>query len=60
MQFHFEADRKLVRGWNDVFAGWIAERHPDWAGVFEAEAARHGPAADAVGLQIARGWVAAI
>ena len=43
-----------------AFATYIAERHPDWPGRFEGEAAQHGPEADAAGLAIARAWVAAI
>jgi GMP synthase-like glutamine amidotransferase len=60
IQFHFEADRPLVTEWSLAFAETLAERHPDWAGRFEAEAARHGPAADAAGIAIARAWVATI
>lgn len=60
VQFHFEADRALVREWNASFASVIAERHPDWPGRFEDEAARHGPGADAAGLAIARAWVKTI
>lgn len=60
IQFHFEADRALVTEWNRAFAEWLAERQPDWRGRFETEAARHGPAADAAGMAIARAWVAMI
>ena len=60
IQFHFEADRPLVREWNVAFSAYIAERHPDWPGRFEGEAERHGPEADAAGLAIARAWVRAI
>lgn len=59
-QFHFEADRKLVREWNGVFADVIAASHPDWETIHAAEAARHGAAADAAGLAIARAWVKAL
>ena len=59
-QFHFEADRPLVREWSEVFAPLIAPRHPDWTDRLDGEMARHGPAADAAGLAIARAWVAAI
>ncbi len=59
-QFHFEADRALVRQWCDLYAPAVAVRHPGWAGRLDSEAARHGPQADAVGLAIARAWVAAI
>jgi GMP synthase-like glutamine amidotransferase len=60
IQFHFEADRPLVREWNTAYASLIAEHHPGWLDRFEEEAARHGPDADAVGLTIARAWVKAI
>ncbi len=57
IQFHFEADRTLVREWNVAFASSIAARHPDWSACFEDVAARHGPLADTTGLAIARAWV---
>lgn len=57
VQFHFEADRKLVREWNRVFADVIAVRHPEWDTIHRAEEERHGAAADAAGLAIARAWV---
>jgi len=60
VQFHFEADRQLVRQWNSAFATYLAEHQPDWIARFAGEASRHGPAADAAGLAIARAWVALI
>ncbi len=57
-QFHFEADRALVAEWNGTFRGWLAERQPLWPAQHAGEAARHGPAADAAGLAIARAWAA--
>ena len=60
IQFHFEADRRLVREWNVAFSAYIDEHHPDWPQRFESEAERHGPAADAAGLAIARAWVKTI
>lgn len=60
LQFHFEADRKVVRDWSGAFADVIAERQPAWSGRFEAEEAAHGAAADRHGLEIARAWVATI
>jgi GMP synthase-like glutamine amidotransferase len=60
IQFHFEADRTLVRHWNETFAQMIANRHPEWIAAFVDEAARHGPVADAIGLALARAWVATI
>lgn len=60
IQFHFEADRALVIGWNDVFADEIAAHSPDWPDRFPDEAGRHGATADAAGLEIARRWVSLI
>jgi GMP synthase-like glutamine amidotransferase len=60
IQFHFEADRPMVKWWNAAFRDYIGERHPDWPARFEAEARRHGPGADAAGLAIARAWVKTI
>lgn len=60
IQFHFEADLRLVREWNDAFSATIAERHPDWAARFESEAAKHAPLADNAGLSLARAWVGTI
>lgn len=57
-QFHFEAHRALVAEWSAAFRDWLSERQPHWAGAHEGEAARHGAAADAAGLAIARGWAA--
>ncbi|RWM15227.1 MAG: GMP synthase [Mesorhizobium sp.] len=59
-QFHFEADRPMVRDWSRSFAPLIAERHPDWNDRLDDEMARNGPDADAAGLAIARAWVATI
>jgi GMP synthase-like glutamine amidotransferase len=60
IQFHFEADRRLVRQWNNAFAAYLAEHQPGWAERFEDEAARHGAGADAAGLAIARAWIGLI
>lgn len=60
MQFHFEADRSLVREWSVTFADYLSERQPDWPRRHSAEAARHGAAADAAGLAIARAWAALV
>lgn len=59
-QFHFEADRALVRLWSDEFRDWLAENKPGWAERHDEEAARLGPAADAVGLALARAWMALV
>lgn len=57
IQFHFEADRPLIEGWNRDFAGSIRDNAPDWPARYPDEAARHGPQADATGLDLARRWV---
>lgn len=59
-QFHFEADRTLVREWSVRFADLVAQKRPDWPETMEADAAGLGAAADAAGIAIARAWVAAI
>lgn len=60
IQFHFEADRRLVESWNELFADEIADYVPDWPGRCAAEAARCGEIADTVGLAVARAWVALV
>lgn len=60
IQFHFEVDRPYVERWNAVFGDIIARNEPDWFDRHEAEAAKHGPEADATGLAIARAWVGTI
>ena len=56
IQFHFEADKKLLEMWNVAFAHEIVGHTPDWFGRFAEEAERHGAIADAVGLELARRW----
>jgi GMP synthase-like glutamine amidotransferase len=60
IQFHFEADRRLVEFWNRRFAEEIADTVPGWPERHPAEAARHGETADATGLAVARAWVGLI
>ncbi len=60
IQFHFEASRALVRDWCAAFGDEIAGHTPDWALRHEAESAIRGVIADAVGLDLARAWVARI
>ena len=57
VQFHFEADRKLVEQWSADFAPEIAAYAPAWQSERPALAARYGPRADAAGAAIARAWV---
>lgn len=60
MQFHFEASRGVVEKWNAEFSAMLDRKHPHWLPNYAATAEAHGPDADAVGLAIARGWVALI
>lgn len=57
IQFHFEADRPLVEQWSAEFAQTILGYAPDWPERHRIDAARHGPLADATGLDLARRWV---
>ena len=56
IQFHFEADTKLVASWTRDFAGEIGAVTPDWFGTHDREAARHGSAADRAGRALAAAW----
>ena len=60
MQFHFEASRTVVENWNRDFPDTVERIRPGWLQDYPAVAAEHGPAADAAGLAIARGWVSLI
>ncbi|MDF0695702.1 type 1 glutamine amidotransferase [Rhizobium sp. MC63] len=59
-QFHFEADTEVVRQWKGEFLGTIERIAPGWLGNYDELAERHGAAADAAGLAIARAWVSLI
>ncbi len=59
-QFHFEASRRIVRDWSDSFPDQIAEHAPDWRARAGEEIATTGAAADALGAEIARRWMALI
>jgi GMP synthase (glutamine-hydrolysing) len=56
-QFHFEADRAVVARWSRDYAPQAEAMRPGWAFAHAAEATRHGAAADAAGLALARAWV---
>jgi GMP synthase-like glutamine amidotransferase len=58
IQFHFEADRRVVEQWSRDFAAVIAGYAPDWPERHPRDAARFGPKADAAGRAIARAWTA--
>lgn len=60
IQFHFEAGTELVTNWTRDFAEEIDEYAPDWPGRLQTEIAKHGAAADAAGLALARAWIAQI
>jgi GMP synthase (glutamine-hydrolysing) len=57
IQFHFEADRRLVAAWSETFAATIGGYAPDWPERHAVEAARHGARADRIGRELARRWV---
>ena len=58
IQFHFEAGTELVASWTRDFAEEIEPYAPEWFEQHAAEAAKHGAAADAAGLALARNWAA--
>lgn len=60
MQFHFEASRTVVEGWNRDFPDTLERIRPGWLRDYPKIAAEHGPEADAAGLAIARAWVSLI
>ena len=57
VQFHFEAGRDVVADWTQQFTEATEEMHPGWSAIHAAEAARHGPGAEAAGLALARAWI---
>ncbi|MCA0272488.1 MAG: type 1 glutamine amidotransferase [Proteobacteria bacterium] len=60
MQFHFEANTRVVRDWTFVFPEATEGMRPGWVADHPGEEARHAEAADAAGLAIARAWVAQV
>ncbi|HEV7253756.1 MAG TPA: type 1 glutamine amidotransferase [Mesorhizobium sp.] len=60
VQFHFEADRPMVRRWSADLADYLAERQPGWAGRMEADAATLGVAADRAGAALACAWISQV
>ncbi|MDV4161544.1 type 1 glutamine amidotransferase [Rhizobium leguminosarum] len=59
-QFHFEANSDVVEQWKAEFPDTIARIAPGWLEKHAELAVRHGGAADAAGLAIARAWVSLI
>ncbi len=60
MQFHFEANRGVVRHWTKAFPEGTEEMCPGWQEMHAVEEAAQGAVADAAGLALARAWVARI
>lgn len=56
-QFHFEANRAMVADWTRRFPEGCARMAPGWDAAHESEAQRHGAAADAAGLALARAFL---
>ena len=59
-QFHFEANRAVVRDWNQEFPQVIATLAPDWGDTHDRQSKTLGEQADHHGLTLARGWVSLI
>lgn len=59
-QFHFEANRRVVADWTRTFPELIEAMRPGWHDRHPSEAREVGAAADRIGLEIARGFVATI
>jgi GMP synthase (glutamine-hydrolysing) len=59
-QFHFEANRSVVRDWSQTFPDAVERMLPGWAEHHPQVAETHGIPADAHGLALARAWVALI
>ncbi len=56
-QFHFEADTKLVSGWNEQFGNLIAGFALDWGVQYPSLAKTVGLSADEAGAALARAWI---
>lgn len=56
-QFHFEANRAVVRDWSRTFPQVIAGMDPAWTATHDDRAQAQGLPADRHGLDIARAWV---
>jgi GMP synthase-like glutamine amidotransferase len=58
LQFHVEADTKLVQQWNTDFRSHLETNKPDWARRHLRDERAYGAMADAAGRKIAAGWTA--
>lgn len=59
-QFHFEANRRVVADWTRTFPDLTEAMRPGWHDSHPADAVEVGAAADRIGLEIARRFVATI
>ncbi|TPP09493.1 type 1 glutamine amidotransferase [Rhizobium glycinendophyticum] len=59
-QFHFEANRTVVRDWLTQFPEVVDRKEPGWAARHDELAERFGGLSDEAGLALARAWVATI
>jgi len=57
VQFHCEADTRMVASWNRDYREEIEAATPDWFDRHAQEEARHGASADAAGRALANAWV---
>lgn len=57
IQFHFEADRPLVRHWSETLAEHLKETQPGWSERRAQEEETLGAQADAAGATLARAWI---
>lgn len=60
VQFHFEADRPLVRHWSETLAAHIARHEPGWELRRAEDEARFGANADRAGALLAQAWIATL
>lgn len=60
VQFHFEANRRVVADWTRIFPDLTEAMQPGWQQNQPGEAETSGLEADRIGLQIARSFVATI
>lgn len=60
VQFHFEADRALVRHWSETLAAHIVLRQPGWESRRAEAEARFGANADRAGALLAQAWIATL
>lgn len=57
IQFHFEADQQIVENWTGAYGALLKDGAEHWPQEWLAVKDEAGPAADRVGLDLARAWV---